>query len=53
MPGRSLDVTKVLNEMGVPETFKKRTIPKIAVPTGGRNTQEPTMNLVSSPEVVP
>ena len=52
MPGRSLDVTKVLNEMGVPETFKNRTIPKTAVPVGG-NAQEPTMNLVSSPEVVP
>ena len=52
MPGRSMDVTKVLTEMGVPETFKKRTIPKTAVPVGG-NTQEPTMNLVYSPEVVP
>ena len=52
MPGRSMDVTKVLMEMGIPETFKRKEIPRTAVPTGG-NTQEPTMNLVSSPEVVP
>ena len=39
MPGRNMDVTKILKDMGVPEVLKKKA--------------EPTMNLVSTPEVVP
>ena len=39
MPGRSMDVTKVLVEMGIPETIQKK--PETA-----------NMNLVSSPDVV-
>ena len=48
MPGRNMDVTKVLTEMGIPETFKRKT----AVPVGAK-TQKPTLNLVSTPEVAP
>jgi hypothetical protein len=51
MPGRSMDVTKVLKDMSIPETFKRR-VPETAVATT-KKTEEPTMNLVSSPEVVP
>ena len=40
MPGRSMDVTKVLIEMGIPETIQKRT-------------ETATINLVTSPEVLP
>ena len=39
MPGRSMDVTKILMDMGVPETLKAKP-----------NT---TLNLVSAPEVAP
>ena len=45
---KSMDISKVLKANNVPEVFKKRMVPETATKTGGY-----TINLVSTPEVVP